>query len=81
MNYFPASIMEKLPAKQANEATVLKAFHRNKTSTTSEYKGYEQELIYYPEAESMNVNNTFKKKFTGLQMSKTVAARLQRKPV
>ena len=30
------------------------------TSTTDEYKGNEQEF-YYREAESMNVNNTFKK--------------------
>ena len=54
--------MEKLPAKKAN-AAVLKAPHRKEqqqTSTTVEYKGDEREF-YYQEAESMNVNNTFKK--------------------
>ena len=41
----------------------LEAPHREntqQTSTTDEYKGDEQEF-YYPEVESMNVNNTFKK--------------------
>ena len=54
--------MEKWPVKQAN-AAILKAPHRKKgqqTSTMDEYKGDEQEF-YYPEAESRNVNNTFKK--------------------
>ena len=69
--YFPVmpvcSIMGKCPAKQANVA-VLKAPHRKKnkqTSTTDEYRGNEQEF-YYPEAESIKVNKTFKKRFTSL---------------
>ena len=51
--------MEKWPAEQANVAVLKAPRRKKKTITTDEYQGDEPEF-YYPAAESMNVNNTFK---------------------